>query len=68
MQSFGHQWVTYLTQSYKASDSHIWHKLLIKAIDKNLEFLMGNRVGLSFYDAKTANSAYKCSGICDKIR
>jgi len=23
---------------------------------------MGNRAGLSFYDAKTANLAYKCSG------
>ncbi len=30
--------------------------------DKNLEFLMGNRVGLSFYDIKLANLAYKCSG------
>ena len=34
----------------------------IEAIDKNLEFLMGNRAGLSFYDAKTANLAYKCYG------
>ena len=33
----------------------------IVARDKNLEFLMGNRAGLSFYDIKTANLAYKCS-------
>ena len=34
----------------------------IEALDKNLEFLMGNRVGLSFYDSKTVSLAYKCSG------
>ena len=33
----------------------------IVARDRNLEFLMGNRAGLSFYDIKTANLAYKCS-------
>ncbi|CAF1127322.1 unnamed protein product, partial [Brachionus calyciflorus] len=32
----------------------------IQVKDKNLEFLLGNRDGLSFYDAKMANVAYKC--------
>jgi hypothetical protein len=30
--------------------------------DTNLEFLMGNRGGLSFYDAKIACIGYSCSG------
>ena len=38
----------------------------IIARDRNLEFLMGNRAGLSFYDIKTANKAYKCDESCDK--
>lgn len=33
----------------------------IEPKDSNLEFLLGNREGLSFYDAKMANLAYKCS-------
>ncbi|RNA39322.1 blastula protease 10-like [Brachionus plicatilis] len=36
----------------------------IEPKDKNLEFLLGNREGLSFYDAKMANLAYKCSNKC----
>jgi hypothetical protein len=36
----------------------------IIAKDRNLEFLMGNRVALSFYDKKMVNKAYMCDENC----
>ncbi|OWF50002.1 blastula protease 10-like [Mizuhopecten yessoensis] len=38
----------------------------IKARDSNLNFLLGRRIGLSFYDVIAANNAYKCSGKCNR--
>jgi hypothetical protein len=35
---------------------------VISSIDSNLEFLMGQRIGLSFSDIEMANKAYKCAG------
>ena len=34
---------------------------ILEAIDPNRNFLMGQRVGLSFLDMELANKAYKCS-------
>jgi tolkin protein len=34
---------------------------IMSAVDSNRNFLMGQRVGLSFLDIETANLAYKCS-------
>lgn len=35
---------------------------IIQALDPSREFLMGQRVGLSFLDIEMANKAYYCSG------
>ena len=51
------KWTFFLIKAFGISS-----KKTIEAKDKNLEFLMGNRAGLTFYDIKTANLAYKCSG------
>ncbi|XP_069139959.1 blastula protease 10-like [Argopecten irradians] len=40
----------------------------IKARDSNLNFLLGRRIGLSFYDVVAANNAYNCSGGCDMLK
>ena len=34
---------------------------VLQALDPKRNFLMGQRIGLSFLDAKLANLAYKCS-------
>jgi hypothetical protein len=36
---------------------------VLKALDPKRNFLMGQRIGLSFIDINTANVAYKCSGM-----
>lgn len=35
----------------------------MQSLDPNLQFLMGQRAGLSFYDIKMACIAYNCSGL-----
>ncbi|XP_060069520.1 blastula protease 10-like [Ylistrum balloti] len=40
----------------------------IQARDSNLNFLLGRRIGLSFYDVVAANNAYNCAGNCNKCR
>jgi hypothetical protein len=35
---------------------------VLKALDPKRNFLMGQRIGLSFIDINTVNVAYKCSG------
>jgi hypothetical protein len=35
---------------------------VLKALDSKRNFLMGQRIGLSFLDVQLANTAYKCSG------
>ena len=35
----------------------------MQSLDPNLQFLMGQRAGLSFYDIKMACIGYKCSGL-----
>lgn len=37
---------------------------IIKALDSRRNFLMGQRLGLSFLDVKLANLAYKCGSRC----
>lgn len=37
---------------------------IIKALDPKRNFLMGQRIGLSFLDIKLANLAYSCSEYC----
>ena len=36
---------------------------IIKSLDKYRNFLMGQRVSLSFLDIEMANLAYKCNGL-----
>ncbi len=36
---------------------------VIKSLDKYRNFLMGQRLGLSFLDKELANLAYRCSGL-----
>jgi hypothetical protein len=36
---------------------------IIKSLDKYRNFLMGQRIGLSFLDKQLANMAYKCNGL-----
>lgn len=36
---------------------------IINALDMNRNFLMGQRIKLSFLDIQLANAAYKCDGI-----
>lgn len=36
---------------------------VLTALDSRRNFLMGQRIGLSFLDIKLANLAYSCSGI-----
>ena len=36
---------------------------IIRSLDKYRNFLMGQRVGLSFLDRELANLAYKCNGL-----
>ena len=37
----------------------------MQSLDPNLQFLMGQRAGLSFYDIKMACIGYNCSGLYD---
>jgi hypothetical protein len=40
---------------------------VLKSIDPNRNYLMGQRVGLSFLDIQLANNAYQCSIKCPRI-
>ena len=39
-----------------------YSNMSMSALDPKREFLMGQRIGLSFLDKEMANKAYKCDG------
>ena len=52
---YGVKYDLFSIMHYSGSDG------VISSIDQNLQFLMGQRVGLSFLDIEKANKAYRCS-------